>query len=353
MIGQVNWIRTFHVGLLLVLSFGTHQLVAQERLKGDLDGNGEVNFNDFLIFASNFDKRGGAIFDPDSWVDTVVVSRTEVIRDTVLIKPPRLLPSITVKPGGWQQPVALVQAVCEQVQNILTEPLIFALDSDIVVEHVEPEGPFIPLVRNTNGSYRIWLDTENFHFTQQVFQFSHEYGHMMSNYYQVTDYQFRWFSESLSSMASLYVLRKMHERADPTPLGGAFQFEETRFILTPGLYAEQNIPGRRMDQAEFEGWFRARLGELEGNAVNRGYNDVVAHNLIDIFETSPEAWNAVRFLNIDGPSPFKDPRDFETYLQGWYVRTPAIWQEHVVEIARRFGYYPARKPALPDTAGIS
>ena len=87
MIGQVNWIRTFHVGLLLVLSFGTHQLVAQERLKGDLDGNGEVNFNDFLIFASNFDKTSRLVC-------------TEVIRDTVLIKPPKLLPSITVKPGG-------------------------------------------------------------------------------------------------------------------------------------------------------------------------------------------------------------------------------------------------------------
>ena len=108
-----------------------------------------------------------------------------------------------------------------------------------------------------------------------------------------------------------------------------------------------------MDQDIFEGYFRVRLGVLEGTAVKSDDYNLIAHNLIDIFETSPEAWNAVRFLNIDGPSPFKDPRDFETYLQGWYVRTPAIWQKYVVEISRRFGYYPAWKLALPDTAGIS
>ena len=57
MIGKVNWIRTFS-GLLLVLSFGTYQLVAQEiRLTGDLDGSGAVDFVDFLLFASNFGKN--------------------------------------------------------------------------------------------------------------------------------------------------------------------------------------------------------------------------------------------------------------------------------------------------------
>ena len=79
---------------------------------------------------------------------------------------------------------------------------------------------------------------------------------------------------------------------------------------------------------------------------------MIAHNLIDVFETNPEAWNAVRFLNIQGPVSWSQNQDFETYLYGWYLRTPARWQKYVVEIASRFGYSPASKPALAGTGGI-
>ena len=49
---------------------------------------------------------------------------------------------------------------------------------------------------------------------------------------------------------------------------------------------------------------------------------MIAHNLIDIFETNPEAWNAVRYLNIQGPVSWDQNQDFGTYLHGWYLRTP-------------------------------
>ena len=82
----------------------------------------------------------------------------------------------------------------------------------------------------------------------------------MSNYYQVTNNQFRWFGESLSSLASLYVLRKMHEKAQPhsdfrvTRQVGAASWQ-TFYIQHPGVFARANISGQRMDQDIFEGYF--------------------------------------------------------------------------------------------------
>ena len=294
---------------------------------------------------SSFGKTGGEIFDAGSVkVDTVVVDRvvrdTLLVRDTTVIvsepdtvyrKVPRLLPSITVEPGGWQEPFpGYVQAVCELVQKTLTASLVFALDSDIVVRHVEPGGPKVLYPRTPNGSYVIWLDTEGGRGSQNAFQFAHEYGHLLSNYYQIHGGQNQWFDESLSSMASLYVLRKI-------------QFHD---------YIRQAIPGHRMEDAEFKAWFEAQHAGLTQDPYIRRANDQIAHNLIDIFMIYPDAWNAVRYLNIQGPVSWDHDQDFDTHLRGWYLRTPARWQKYVVEIARRFGYFPASKPALAGTEGV-
>ena len=64
-------ISVFFVGTWLAVA------TAQERLIGDLDGNGTVNLDDFFIFSSNFGKTGGEVFDAGSVkVDTVIVPVT-------------------------------------------------------------------------------------------------------------------------------------------------------------------------------------------------------------------------------------------------------------------------------------
>ena len=266
--------------LVLLVIAGTFACVvastagnAKERLIGDLDGNGTVNLDDFFIFASHFGTMGGAIFEAGS-VDTLIVDRVVevpvpvVVRDTVYRGSPKLKPSITVEPGGWSQPVELVQAICKQVQDILSEPLIFALDSDIVVRHKEPEGPRLLYSRTPNGSYVIWLDTERMRIAQNIFQFAHEYGHVMSNYYQTLILHNQWFNESLSSMASLYALRKMDEKIQ----GGYWLNVYVDNASIPRclhalmrqllVYARQNIPGQRMETAQFRTWFEVKHAQL-------------------------------------------------------------------------------------------
>ncbi len=71
---------------------------------------------------------------------------------------------------------------------------------------------------------------------------------------------------------------------------------------------------------------------------------MVARNLIDIFETNPEAWNAVRFLNMF--IPWDRHQDFYTYLHGWYSRTPNRWQTYVAEIAGRYRILPSQQTGI-------
>jgi hypothetical protein len=80
---------------VLFVIFLPHILFAQ-RLSGDLDGNGAVNFADFLVFASNFGKMGEA-FDPAS-KDTVFV----VVTDTVFVTDSRgIITDVHQEPTGY------------------------------------------------------------------------------------------------------------------------------------------------------------------------------------------------------------------------------------------------------------
>lgn len=70
--------------VLLILALTGAAIAA--RIPGDLDGDGDVDFADFLTFAANFGQEGGDQFDPDlpgTYHDTVTVTVT----DTALVYP--------------------------------------------------------------------------------------------------------------------------------------------------------------------------------------------------------------------------------------------------------------------------
>lgn len=340
------------------------------RLPGDLNGDGQVNFADFVLFAEHFGRSDGETFDPGV-PDTVTVRDTIEITywDTITVtdtlyfqyagtgtsqgSTPKPIPEIWIQESTWGgQNEDVLKAVCESVQSVFTEPLVYALDSDIVVQE-NTDGPKVLFDRTRKGEYRIWLDSGWNRWAQQIFQFAHEYGHLITNYYQVRYGANEWLDESLSSMASLYALRKLSEKwkIDPPQLyGWTSGFQNYVQHLLP--YARDNIQGERMSNQAFLSWFRQNHQALRNNAYLRDKNDIIAHNLIDIFENFPEAWNALRYLGIPGPVSWDPNQNFDTYLRGWYLRTPARWQLYVAVIANRFGYFPARKPTLVSNEGI-
>ena len=321
---------------------------AQERLPGDLDGNGSVDFADFVIFAENYGKTGGVTFDPTRWVDTVrivkidtlILHNTVVVRDTLWREQERLMPTITVEPGNWEASTNMIQAVCISVRNALSNSLVYALDSDIVVQHREPEGPKILYTRYFNGSHIIWLDSERMQWAQQIFQFAHEYTHMLHNYR--FDSPHKWFGESLASLGSIYTLRYLDKEGryhSKVFLGIDHWFVELFVKYATDGYLRvywqnitRSIPKYSPDL--FRLWYQQNRQQLEANPYLRKNNKIVALHLLDIFENNPEAWNAVRYLNR-GPLVYN--QSFADYLKWWYLRTPTRWQWVVSEIAKRFG----------------
>ena len=202
---------------IALLVFFQPLCIAQERLKGDLDGNGTVDFADFLLFAENFGKMDGATFDPNRLVDTLIVRDiiTLTIRDTIrmdrFVSLPR--PSITVRPGSWgTASLSTLEDVFESTLNVFADRLMYPLDSNITIEHRE-EGPRILYSRNSNGSYAMWIDSEDGRWAQQIYQFAHEYGHILANYRKDSPYSLgspqQWFEESISIIASLVALRTL------------------------------------------------------------------------------------------------------------------------------------------------
>lgn len=347
---------------------------AQERIPGDINGDGRVDFADFIILSENFGETGGEPFNPQAWRDTVIVRDTVlvagpivyktirdtivldsiIVRDTVVVAGPvvyetirdtiwetsRAVSSIVVEDGDWQQPRGRVQYVCEVVRDVLSEPFMFPLDSDIFVRH-RPQGPIVFLQRAAAGEHVVGLNTQYGRTEQNIFQFAHEYTHILTGYYRTRFGANEWLDESLASMGSLYTLRLLTKKLEAGELSG--------LRTLPGNlihYAQHNIPNwdeQRLTWItadQFLEWFRSKHQQMRNNAYLRDYNDIVAHNLIDIFEENPEAWNVVRYTNGRGPNSWDPNQDFKTYLRGWYERTPARWQKYVVEIARRFGYFP-------------
>ncbi len=372
-------LRRCFIGIAVVISLFFVGVYASERLRGDLDGDGQVDFADFVIFAQNFGKTGGEAFDPYNLADTSVVNYRDtiavtvvdtfwgfrVVRDTVERvvyeyepEKPKLVPRITVLPGDWNRtdlPATtfitpeLIQTVCESVRDVFVRQLVYAFDSDILI-HYRKEGPRVFYDRSPTGAYRIGLSIQNTSFSKLAFEFAHEYAHILQNYYRISreDKQ-KWFQESLCSMASLYILRKMDaEWLENPPEYPGWDFRIQARSKAFRLLSRQlinRIPEELRNLDGLYGWYQVNLKRLEANPYLREKNDVVAFHLLSVFETNPEAWNTVRYLNS---GPYTEEETFEEYLEGWYYRTPPQWQPLVSLVMKRFGFYFFPKPALPE-----
>ena len=320
------------IAIILLVAFQS-LCTAQERLKGDLNGNGTVDFADFLLFAENFGRTDGTPFDPSKLVDTLIVRDivTLTIRDTIRIDRPISLPrpSITVKPGDWgTASLSTLKDVFKSTLDVFADRLMYPLDSNITIEHREA-GPRILYSRNSNGSYTMWIDSENNRWSQQIYQFAHEYGHILTNYREGSPGSpQQWFEEAISTTASLVSLRTLSiEWRSHNDL----RFSHYASSLTN---YSNDIINRVNVSVDFAQWYRSNKRILESDLrgrLTRNEQKVVAVSLLDIFEDHPdEVWNAVRYMNR---GPIEVNGDFEEYLNDWRKRTPLRWQ-FIVTILR-------------------
>ena len=355
------------------------QCLAQERLTGDINGDGKVDFVDFVLMSENYGRTDGAVFDPANTVDTVVVTRTRFVnvRDTVFVSAtPKSLSEILVREEGWNNVHRLfhpefVRVLTRSARDILAAPLEFPLDSDIIVGWTSQDHAHIHYARKKDdqgrpGRHLIMLSVHSvgtpsgYTYTEVLFQFAHEYAHVLSNYYMRFRGANSWFQEAICDVASLYVIRKLDRMIQNNEIELLVEVPgRIGWVLNANLRGYLTEVGNltfRLEEStfnleDFRSWFRKNRQSLHRNPYDIPKQIIVVANLIDIFEEYPQAWNTIRYLNIPGPVSWNNEQPFDTYLDGWHQRTPSKWQPYVAKIADRFGYAHVTEAASKTTAG--
>ncbi len=343
--------RLLFLLVLIGLTGLPHQINAGDRIRADLNGDGAVNFADYVLFVKDFGRTDGLPYDPNSPGDTITVTVTLTVRDTIRIGPNVTPPSITVIPSAGIQPTSDLYSHFESVRDVFCKYLDYVADSNILVEFSQSKGPAIFYERSSRGEYRIRLHKPGifygggFVLHGLVLQFAHEYGHILSNYRDDSPYsQQEWFEESIANLASIFAMREIKDVWVKDYLANPSQEKEAQLRQFQTMGVEANFMIRRgreyLGGKPLGSWYIENRHQLETEPVkslsSRDRQEAVSVALLGIFETYPEdAWDAVRYMNRGHISK---NRDFLEYLQEWYRRTPPQWQYIVVEIMSRFGF---------------
>ena len=302
-------------------------------LPGDLNGDGAVNIVDFLILTNNFGRTDGDTFDPTRLIEGGATSG-------ILVTLPR--PRITVLSGDWGKiPMATVRVLFDRVRDVFADRLAYPTDSNIIVEPVDPfVGPSVSHARERDGSYLVKI-ARSADSAGLIFQFAHEYGHILSNYreaYSPLLQQHFWFDESIASLASLFAYRMIPE------LESVFHAKIKNIRVTENGFG--GFAPTRSNPRSLTRWYQNNKILLESNSRNFDKNEVVALMLFDIFEQYPnDAWNAVRYMNRGA---LRHADSFSNYLNRWYRCTPPQWQFIVEHVMYRFGIPHIDGPFLTD-----
>ena len=317
----------------------------QHRLPGDVNGDGRVDFADFVVLAQNFGRTDGGSFDPD--VGPVTIRDTVRVTNTVYVQPEKMLSNIRVDIPIERHRIAH-ELYYKAIQKFMTESIYFPFDSDIVIE--PSEGPGILYhQRNDDGTFSMGLqevkrESTGLEVLRNLNLFTHEYTHLLAQHWVTREnYKTTWFEEAIAQTFVLYTLRTLRDR-----LKADKAFRETwnfnGYAVGGYLNArlsqdwiERSIPGQRMSRNDFIAWYGTMEIILVQDPRNFVNINMIAHNLVDIFEKDPEAWNAIRYMAAYGPYAWEHDPNFWTYVKGWYLRTPQRWQQYVVAVADRFG----------------
>lgn len=190
--------------------------------------------------------------------------------------------------------------------------------------------------RRPDGRIAIGLNVGGNYWAQFAFQFAHEFGHALAGHSNdARKLHIReprpnhWLEESICETASLVALRAMAvtwKTDPPYPNWKSF---------APKL---ASYAADRMQQVDrvpsFSDWFRANEVSLRENATQRSKNNIVAAQLLPIFEAMPAGWESLTAYNLAPPGPARSLRDQFTC---WQKAAPSEQHVFIRKIAAVFG----------------
>jgi len=213
-------------------------------------------------------------------------------------------------------------------------------ESAIVERPVEPicitptrdltDPPHTLFNRLATGQVAIKLSVRGCQWAQLVYQFAHEFCHVLMNFRHPKVHPTMWIEESLCEMSSLFALRAMASRwrvAPPYQHWAAYADALDQYANDRLAAPEHGVPAG----VNFTEWLAGKLPMLEADPVRRDDNTVIARHLLLLFEADPETWRALRYLNLW--STLEDVT-LATHFNVWRLATPPQYHAAVDRIER-------------------
>lgn len=229
----------------------------------------------------------------------------------------------------WKAPLSNIEAVAGSAARCFP---VFEHDESIAIKLVNmPNGPMVVHdLSLPEGEAIVWLHTQETTWARIVYQFAHEFCHVIADPRTLWWDRFLWIEEAICETASLYALgcvTKAWAAAPPYPNWRDYA-EQHRAYLVERLRQPAHClpPG-----TGFQQWLAERLPLLQEDAGRREDNTIIAKALLPIFEGEPTAWQTVRYLHAWPRAPEATLNDF---FEDWANACPG-GRRHVPEAIGR------------------
>lgn len=224
-----------------------------------------------------------------------------------------------------------VQVILQSVIDTLS-PYMSGRQFGLITVRDDAKGPVSLYEKGKNGEYIVLLNVKGRYWAQLVYQFSHEMCHLMSNYDLAPNNTSRqqWFDESLCEAFSLFALERMAKQWSENPPYPQWSNYAPQFLeYEQGRLqqAHRKLPqGMKLPQ-----WYQEYRKILSDNpyAQGRDLNELVANQLLPIFNTRPDSWVAINYLNLGDD---REDKSLQKYLGDWEQNAPPDLRAPVKEI---------------------
>jgi hypothetical protein len=242
--------------------------------------------------------------------------------------------SICVSQGDWGGAESSnVEAVARSVATSFSA----YDDRESVAILLEPasEGhsPAALSATGPSGEFVVRLNVRGRFWARLVYQFAHEYCHVLADPRTFKVDRFTWIEEALCETASLFALRHVSKAwadAPPYPNWRDYSAALARYEAEHVSNHARSLPPGE----QFLTWLAQRLPLLEADASRRDDNTIIAKELLPNFEADSAAWRALRHLHT---CPRSSASTLSDFMKGWAAACPAQCRHAVQSIAALTG----------------
>ena len=224
---------------------------------------------------------------------------------------------VRAEPDGWgnAQPID-IERLLEDTASHLNRELRNPVTGTISVRSAPATDrePRLLIQYSRPGFYCVQLTAIDRHWCQYAYQFAHEFCHIVIDPYRGESPSTQWLEEAVCELASVFVLRRMAERwltQPPYPNWASYSSPLAEYARQRLDEPERSLPS----DVSLADWFSANEGALRQDPYQRDQNALIAYNMVPIFETLPESWNAIQRLPADQHPTTDSPT--RAHLQSW------------------------------------